>query len=58
MQVLQSVEGEMARANLVKMEFSRAKEQREVELKQLKETLKVNGEANSYIYHSLSVQPH
>ena len=40
-QVLQAVEGEMTRSNLAKSEFKRNEEQREIELKQLRETLKV-----------------
>ena len=40
-QVLQAVEEEMTRSNVVKAEHKHNEEQREVELKQLRETLKV-----------------
>ena len=41
MQILQSVEGEMSRANTMKLEHNKTHELREKEVKQLRETLKV-----------------
>jgi COP9 signalosome complex subunit 7 len=57
MQVLQAVEGEMTRANLVKMEHSRSRDKREVELKQLKETLKVASTLEGEVRQSTSQPP-
>ena len=56
MQVLQAVEGEMTRATLLKMEHSRSREQREVSLKQLKETLKVASTMEGEVRQSVSSQ--
>ena len=56
-EVLQSVEGEMTRSNLMRVEHKRGEEQREVEAKQLRETLKVASSLESEARQQPSKEP-